>query len=1189
MPEPASAAQPYIGLLSFGYEDCDFFFGRKQQIDRLEPLVLNRRFVAIVGSSGSGKSSLVRAGLLPRFEARPESWGWVEMRPGSAPIRALAESLGKAQHGVLDDLAAARTDRIELVLRRSSFGLIEAYGLLPKPRPERLLIVVDQFEELFRFSDLDEYSTRNSKAAARRRDEATAFVQLLLAVNSPSFTLPIHVVITMRSDFIGECARFHNLPESVSAHQFLVPGLTRDQRSEAIRGPAQKANGAIDMELVQRALNDTTEELDQLPILQHVMMRCWQKAAAECCGPPECSPKLTAKHYRAVGEAANALSVHANEMLDRLRNLDHLPDLGIPRPLIAKRLFQSLTDVDKSGRVVRRPQKFTDLLHCATGNRASYDDLSHPNARRVLAAVIYHFAGPSCNFLAAPPESNLEDNSIIDIGHEALIRNWDKLKGGGDTDWIREEQEDGEQYRGLLRIARANVTIPPEELATVERWWRRCKPNRYWAARYGTTARESDEGGFDDVIRLLGRSRAHATQLEEQRRQTEQAERQALQAKAEAAEAEAQRQAEEAATKRQALEAKAEAAAAEARRQAVEAAANIRRQRSNFAIAAIVLITFMLGALLWQENQKHNAIVSKAQAEIAARNALLDKLGAEVKANEAGERELAYASKVLSFAAERVSRPSGVVGPAEATALLLAKPDRLPSTSDYERSLFLAVGDLREFRRLDHLETPVSGLAVSPHGDVLAGVSAGQGHMLVRFWEAATGSLIDAIELAASGFGNVRWSPDGERVFVGTSPVGFVLTPCSREALRRFFRSCANQVADLRLGSADNPAAQGAWSSDGRLVMTGGFQREAKLWDASTGKLIGMWDPLEGQFVPGESATQPAAGIAFSRDGSRLAIGSPAGEIHIIKANSLTLETRLIPKASERGGQIFSLAFDPTNSNRLLVTSQLAVHLWDIAAHAAKQLHHDGAAVVFQGVFEPGGKFLATSSDDGSIRLFPREGDNFALHGIVLRGHRGPSFALDVTRDGVIISGSNDRTVRFWKRYSPFSPKPTEFANARRGATVQTEARSARIEYDGKIMSFELPRDFGEVAAADVSPNGRYVVLAPRHGVPAVFLKDVGSTPLGQLRGPQLKWDRISFDGSGTTIVGATSTGLAYAWPFFTSSDELKSIAKQNLPLRQSARASGGVGVPISAQSEILCVLFGSEDDCRAAPGLERN
>ena len=1159
----ASVAHPFIGLLPFGYSDHEFFFGRSQQVDILEPLVAQRKFVAIVGNSGSGKSSLVRAGLLPRLERRKGMWSWIEMRPGKAPIRALAEALGSAASQDQDspDLIAARTDRIELLLHRSSFGLSEVYRLLPRSA-ERLLIVVDQFEELFQFTELDEQVPGQSRLAARRRDEATAFVQLILAVNNSSFKFPIHIVLTMRSDFIGECARFHGLPEAVSASQFLVPGLTRDQRAEAICAPILCANGRIDMELVQKALNDTTEDIDQLPILQHVMMRCWQRASAEVPTRERDLPKLTVQHYRAVGEAGNALSVHANELLRSLRDKQGTPVGATSPEVVAKRLFQALTDVDKTGRVTRRPQQFKDLLHCAAGEAASEVELESREVRKLLSDVIFHFADPSCSFLRAPSEADLDDLSIIDIGHEALIRHWDKLKGGGEVDWIREEQEDGEQYRGLSRMARASATMPPEELAAIERWWARSMPNRYWAARYerGLISDQSEDS-FDQVLALLQRSRNNADELEKQQLQTEEAERRALKANA-------------------------EAAAAEAKRQAAETVANIRKQRYNIIIAASVVAVVLLIGLLVQQNEKSKATLQSLKAVTAANEARRDKERAE-------ERENTYASTVLAFAAERILRPAGVTGGADAAALLLAKPERLPNNFDYQHALLAAVADLRETKRLAKLPLTLSGLAISPSSILLAGVSQAPGKFSVQFWDFATGRFIDNVDIPGfgSGFGNIRWSPDGDKLLIGTSPIGFVFAPCSRARLREHFASCAKRTDDLlmSLGSLANPAAQGVWSADGNRILTGGFQREAKLWNSIDGAFIGAWNSAEGKLETQASrSAQAASGIAFAPDGKRIAIGSPAGDISIIDAATWAVVKKLTSRDVQRAATIFSLVFDPIDTNRLLSSTQNGLQLWDIEAGTSHAVRHDGG-ISFQVVFQPAGQYVVAGSDDGSIKIFPIEENRRIGEGILLRGHRGAVFALDVSSKDIIVSSTNDRTLRFWNRYSPLSPRLSTSTVSTNDIAIGREHDTVALSRAGQpAVSVRLPVRFGEVvAAADISPDQKYVVVAPEHGGILVYSNEFSLRALGRLRGPGRDWKSVSFDSRGRTISATTKGGTTYVWPFYSSIDELKGAAAQNLTILRDSHSTSESEERIKAPGEILCVLFAREEDCRSVEGYQ--
>jgi len=241
-----SVERPFPGLRPFAFADHEFFFGREDQSFELYRRLDRGRFIAVVGSSGSGKSSLVRAGLLPLLaeeaaEPARRSWRWMEMSPGDAPIANLAVALAGIAPNIEDEAAkAGRRERFAFTLRQSRFGIAEVLNELRETASGRLLLLVDQFEELFRFTAAGANQRRDRAAAAAWRSEATQFVQLLLqASRDPAHRL--HVLLTMRSDFLCDCARFSGLPEAVSANQFLVPALSRDQLEAVIRHPLQKA------------------------------------------------------------------------------------------------------------------------------------------------------------------------------------------------------------------------------------------------------------------------------------------------------------------------------------------------------------------------------------------------------------------------------------------------------------------------------------------------------------------------------------------------------------------------------------------------------------------------------------------------------------------------------------------------------------------------------------------------------------------------------------------------------------------------------------------------------------------------------------------------------------------------------------------------------------------------------------
>ena len=497
----ASATHPFPGLRPFAYQDHEYFFGREEQTYALYRLIDRSRFIAVVGSSGSGKSSLVRAGLLPLLDTETRepggrNWLWREMRPGDAPLQRLTFLLASLSSDDDPIVASGRLDRITAQLHRSSFGISEAWAETNGATGKSLVLVIDQFEELFRYAAVASGKNGPSADELRARDEATQFVQLLLeASRAPANK--VQVMLTMRSDFIGDCARFHGLPEAVCAAQFLVPSLTRDQLDEVIRNPVKKAGAAIDPELVERLLNDCSTEVDQLPVLQHCLSRLWEEAgkttaaissapsaaASESGEGRTAARRLTMTHYRQIGEFANALSQHADEILKDLP--------GPTLHLAVEQTFSALSELDKEGRAIRRALKFSQLV-AETGVEEA-----------AVRHVLDRFRADDCSFLTPPPFEVKEIGGAtrIDVGHEALLRRWEKVSGrGAELGWLRAEQQAGERYRGLLAMAEGKDAVLPSHLVD-ERWaWWTARPRTAaWAERYG--------GGFERVKRLLQVSR----------------------------------------------------------------------------------------------------------------------------------------------------------------------------------------------------------------------------------------------------------------------------------------------------------------------------------------------------------------------------------------------------------------------------------------------------------------------------------------------------------------------------------------------------------------------------------------------------------------------------------------------------------------------------------------------------------
>jgi WD40 repeat protein/tetratricopeptide (TPR) repeat protein len=489
----AGASNPFPGLRPFRTEEHHLFFGREEQIAELLGLLRQHRFLAVVGTSGSGKSSLVRAGLIPALHRGTltragSSWEVVLLRPGGDPIANLARALIEAR--IYDAEDPESLPRLKATLARSRYGLVEAVRQSELEPASNLLVVIDQFEELFRFRRLGSGS----------EEAASAFVRLLLTASEQS-EQRIYAAITMRSDYLGDCAQIPGLPEAVNLGEYLIPRLSREQKRDAIEKPVGVGGGRIAPRLVQRMLNDVGDDPDQLPVLQHALMRAWDAWAAA----KQPGEAIDLEHYESIGGMEEALSRHADEVFLALPD-DHHRDA-------CARIFRALTEKGTDNRGVRRPTRL-ERLELVTGA-----------GRDVVWSVIEAFRGPGVTFLMPGPEQELQGRTVIDLSHESLMRGWARLR-----DWVEVEAQSARIYRRLAETAelwkegRAGLFRDPDLQITLS-WRDAARPNAAWAEQSG--------GGFELAMEFLDHSRDAARTEELAREEARRRELEAARALAE--------------------------------------------------------------------------------------------------------------------------------------------------------------------------------------------------------------------------------------------------------------------------------------------------------------------------------------------------------------------------------------------------------------------------------------------------------------------------------------------------------------------------------------------------------------------------------------------------------------------------------------------------------------------------------
>jgi WD40 repeat protein len=443
---------PFPGLRPFAPEESDLFFGRAGESGEVLDKLLNNRFVTVIGASGTGKSSLIYCGILPRVRkletAGSEAWKIISFRPGNDPFGSLAEAMTESspERGV-------NAEQIELIkkdLLSGPGGITDAVRKIIARDGGKVLIVVDQFEELFRYSSLGKSDSTH--------ETTSKFVDCLVNSVTQS-SVNVFTIVTMRSDFIGECAHYQGLTQLINNSNYLVPHMGPENYREAITGPVNYAGAKIDQKLVEILLKDIGDRTDQLPVLQHAMMRTWNRWQEL----DEPDRPINSTDYESVGTMSDAMSLHANEAYEELS----------PRGKeICEIMFKTITEKGSDNKGLRHPSPVSSIKSIAGCTSEELFD------------VVEKFRITSRSFITPRQNVPLDDHSIIDLSHESLMRLWDRLR-----EWVDDEAASVQMY---MRLSEASAMYQqgktslwrPPDLQLAINWRDKNKPTLAWAERY---------------------------------------------------------------------------------------------------------------------------------------------------------------------------------------------------------------------------------------------------------------------------------------------------------------------------------------------------------------------------------------------------------------------------------------------------------------------------------------------------------------------------------------------------------------------------------------------------------------------------------------------------------------------------------------------------------------------------------
>jgi WD40 repeat protein len=1050
---------PFVGLRPFERDEAMLFFGRDEQTLELLERLHEKRFLAVVGSSGCGKSSLVRAGLLSKLQASTamsDRWQVVTLKPGSRPFTELAAALGVPAFA-----EALRTGGLT--------PLLDAITPFFAQGGTSLLLLVDQFEELFRFG------LHNGDEA--RREEAAEFVALLLGLARQT-TFPVYVVITLRSDFLGDCDAFRGLPEALNESQYLVPRLPRGKRQEAIEGPVRLYGRRIAPRLVDRLLNDGGAAPDQLPVLQHALLRVWDAAGD--------AGELDIESYKAVGGLAEALSNHAKEALT---------DLAPDELAVAEKLFRALTTTDADKRQTRRPRTFAQLME-ETGVE-----------RERLIRVINVFRGRGRSFLMPPPAVEVVDDTLVDISHESLIRQWETLRA-----WVEAEAEAGKIYRRLAEDAgrydagKGSLLVDRALEAACD-WRRETQPTAAWAQRYG--------GGFAAAMAFLAES---------ERR--------------------------------------------EKRRVVLERAVKATLAVLFLLISVLSVFSVRQWLAARQSAIKANFNLANMYEEKAG-SVLKDALAGDTQAyakawlfslaalkQPVGDRSLPaalgnlLAPDLRTGAFQEIWRSPQPSGPLNAVAF---SPDgrRLASASDDRMIRVWDMASGQSVAILKEHSAAVRSVAFSPDGRRLASASWNQ---TIRVWDVASGQSVATLKGHSDAVLSVAFSPDGRRLASASSD----------RTVRVWDVASGHSVATLKGHSAAVRSV--AFSSDGRRLASASSDRTIRVWDMSSGqrvatlkghsdavlsvafspngrclasassdRTIRVWDVSGGQRVAtlqGHSAA--VRSVAFSPDGRHLASASLDRTIRVWDVAS----AQSVATLQVHSEAVWSVAFSPDGLRLASASADQTIRVWDVSSGQSAATLQGHSDVVWSVAFSPDGRRLASASYDQTIRVWDvPSGQSVAT----LQGHSAAVWSVAFSPDGRrLASASSDRTIRVWDVSSgqsmatlqghsapvvsvAFSPDGRRLASASEDRTIRVWDVSS-----GQSMA-TLQGHSEAVWSVAFSPDGRRLASASKDQMIRVWDVSSGQS-VATLQGHSAAVWSVAFSPDGRRLASASGDRTIRIW-----------------------------------------------------------
>ncbi|XXT20325.1 protein kinase [Sorangium sp. So ce429] len=1069
---------PFAGLFAFQEADAARFFGRDRDTAAMAARLRTQQLLAVAGPPGAGKSSFVRAGVIPALKASGDRWEAFVLRPGRRPLSALADVLAQVAEAESTSGAAggeAVTGAPELPDHDALVATLQAQpGFLGArlrahcrragPR-HRVLLFIDQLEELY--------------TLGATTDQRAAFVACLEGVADDASS-PLRVLLAIRSDFLDRLAEHRDFMISVTRGLSFLPPVERDGLLEALTRPLEAAGYRFETaEIVEHMLSALESTRSPLPLLQFTAGKLWEARDRE-------RRLLTRGSYEQLGGVAGALSAHADAVLSMLPPHEQRLVRAVLLRLVTPERTRAVVSLD-------------ELQELARGGEG--------DGAEAIAQVVQHLAGARLLLIGVGGEAGSERaRTTVELVHESLIDRWSKL-----AQWLAESEHDAQLLARLRAAAqqweasgRAESLLWRDRAAEDARAWyerRRAELGIDW--RVGLSKRE--ERYLLAVVNLLERAwRQRLAVLltpalglialivsylaMAASRQATRASQQATRADQETARAQ-----DEAREARNAIRM---AAAREVQADPTTSLAILREleppdvPRGWAALARWALHSQVARAVLM-----HPDIVMQARYGPDGRRivtASWDRTARVWNADGTGE------PLILRGHTDRVS-----------SAAFSPDGKRIVTASDDKTARVWSADGAGEPLILRGHADRVSSAAFSPDGKRIVTASWDR---TARVWNADGSGEPVILRGHAEVVYSAAFSPDGKRIVTA-----------SWDRTARVWNADGTGKPVILRGHADR-ISSAAFSPDGKHVVTASDDRTARVWNAD-----GTGVPL---VLRGHEEKVYSA--AFSPDGRRIVTASWDRTARVWNADGTGVPLVL----RGHGDGVYSAAFSPDGRRIVTASWDRTARVWPADSKGEPLSLRGHADRVSSAAFSPAGERIVTASSDRTARVWNADGTGVP---IVLRGHEDSISSAAFSPDGKrIVTASRDRTARVWNAdgtgvpmvfrgheqgvtWAAFSPDSTHIVTA-------SSDRSARVwNADGTGVPIVLRGHEQGVTSAAFSPDGRSIVTASSDRTARVWSADGTAEPI-VLRGHEQGVTSAAFSPDGRYIVTASWDRTARVW-----------------------------------------------------------